>query len=161
MPIYNVFCDVTGLNGKTGELSAAEAGKLSVARDRTVTVTFDTNVHGELPWKFNAKQVSVEVHPGEIKEVMFRAENMIDREVVGQAVPSVAPAVGSKYFKKTECFCFSQQTLGPNESRDMPVRFIIHPDLPEQVTSLTLSYTFFMAPGQAGSTTTTHKAHSF
>lgn len=161
VPIYNVFCDVTGLNGKTGELSAAEAGKLRVAKDRTVTVTFDTNVHGDLPWKFKAKQVSVKVHPGEVNEVMFRAENLSDQKVAGQAVPSVAPGVASKHFKKTECFCFSQQTLEAKESRDMPVRFVIHPDLPEEVTSLTLSYTFFKAPGQnGGATTITHEEHS-
>lgn len=157
VPIYNVFCDVTGLNGKTGELSAAEAEKLTIARDRQVTVTFDTNVNGELPWKFKAKQVKVTVHPGEVTEVMFMAENMSDREIVGQAIPSVAPAKASIYFNKTECFCFSQQTLEPKESRDMPVRFVIDPAMPEEITTLTLSYTFFQAPDQAVSQVNNNK----
>jgi cytochrome c oxidase assembly protein subunit 11 len=151
VPIYNVFCDVAGLNGKTGELSTAEANKLKVAKDRVITVTFDTNVNGDLPWKFKAKQVSVKVHPGEAREVMFWAENTADRKIVGQAIPSVAPAKASVYFKKTECFCFSQQTLAPKESRDMPVRFVIEPDVPEEIKTLTLSYTFFEAPGQVAS----------
>lgn len=160
VPIYNVFCDVTGLNGKTGEISAAQAEALHVAEDRLITVTFDTNINGGLPWRFRAREQKVTVHPGEVNEVLFYAQNLTDQEITGQAVPSVAPAKASIYFNKTECFCFTQQTLAPNEVRDMPVRFVVDPDLPEGITTLTLSYTFFQAPDQVVRSTITNKEHS-
>lgn len=145
VPIYNVFCDVTGLNGKTGEISTVEAEMKKVDESRMVTVEFDTNVNGQLPWKFGPLQTSMQVHPGQVVEAMFYAENTSDHAIVGQAVPSMAPAAASVYFKKTECFCFTQQTLGPGERRNMPVRFIVDPKLPENISTMTLSYTFFQA----------------
>ena len=160
VPVYNVFCDITGLNGKTGELSAQEANTLGVVEDRIITVTFDTNINGGLPWEFKPRQREVTVHPGEVREVMFYAKNKTDKAIVGQAVPSVAPAKASVYFNKTECFCFTQQTLEPNEGRDMPVRFVIDPNLPDGVSTVTLSYTFFQAPEQVVRSTTTKKEHS-
>lgn len=147
VPLYEVFCEITGLNGKTGVISAAEAEATRVDTARVVTVEFDTNVNGGLPWRFGAEQRSVQVHPGAVAAAFFYAENLSRRPIVGQAVPSVAPAKASPYFNKTECFCFTQQTLAPGERREMPVRFIVDPDLPEGVTTLTLSYTFFEAPG--------------
>jgi cytochrome c oxidase assembly protein subunit 11 len=87
------------------------------------------------------------VHPGQVTEVYFVAENAADHTVVGQAVPSVAPAKAAPYFNKTECFCFTQQTLAPGERREMPVRFVMGADLPPGINTVTLSYTFFEAPG--------------
>lgn len=150
VPLYSVFCELTGLNGKTGQISAAEAAALTTDAKRIVTVEFDTNVNGALPWAFRPLQRRVQVHPGEMGEALFAAENVSDRTVVGQAVPSVAPAKAAVYFNKTECFCFTQQMLAPGERREMPVRFIVDPRLPADVTTLVLSYTFFEAPGTVG-----------
>lgn len=148
VPLYNVFCDITGLNGKTGRISASAAAEQERAREtRLITVEFDTNVNG-LPWDFRPKQQSLKVRPGELREAVFVAANRAGTAIVGRAVPSVAPAEASVYFNKTECFCFSEQTLAANEQRDMPLRFVIDPDLPEEIEVLTLSYTFFLAPGQ-------------
>jgi cytochrome c oxidase assembly protein subunit 11 len=147
VPLYDVFCEITGLNGKTGVATAAEVAAGVDAR-RLVTVELDSNVNPALPWKFGPLQKKVQVHPGQIMEVQYFAENTSDRPVVGQAVPSVAPTPASVYFNKTECFCFTQQTLAPGERRVMPVRFIVDPDMPAKYTTLTLSYTFFAAPDQ-------------
>jgi cytochrome c oxidase assembly protein subunit 11 len=147
VPLYDVFCEITGLNGKTGVISAAEAAGV-VDSTRKVTVEFDSNVNGALPWRFGPMQKKVQVHPGQLTEVLYFAENTSDRPVVGQAVPSVAPTPASLYFNKTECFCFTQQTLAPGERRVMPVRFIVDPQMPGKYTTLTLSYTFFQAPEQ-------------
>jgi cytochrome c oxidase assembly protein subunit 11 len=147
VPLYDVFCEITGLNGKTGVVSEAQAAG-TVDTERLVTVEFDSNVNPALPWKFGPMQKKVQVHPGEIKEVLYFAENTSDHAVVGQAVPSVAPSPASLYFNKTECFCFTQQTLAPGERRVMPVRFIVDPQMPGKYTTLTLSYTFFAAPDQ-------------
>lgn len=147
VPFYNVFCQVAGINGKTGNIATEEAEKLTVDRDRVVTVEFDTNINGTLPWSFSAEQHELKVHPGEITDAIFVAENNSDKTVVGQAIPSVAPQLASLYFKKTECFCFTRQTLAPRERKEMLVRFVVNPDLPRDITTLTLSYTFFKVPG--------------
>ena len=146
VPIYNVFCDVTGLNGKTGNIEKEQAEKLVVDQNRMVTVEFDTNINGSLPWSFHAEKHELKVHPGKITDAMFVVENQSDETIVGQAIPSVAPSEASLYFKKTECFCFTQQTLAPRERKEMLVRFVVNPDLPEDISMMTLSYTFFMAP---------------
>lgn len=147
VPLYEVVCEYTGLGGRTGAIDAGTVAADGVDRSREVVVEFDTNVNSGLPWRFAAGQRRVTVHPGEITEVLFVAENRANRQVTGQAVPSVAPAKASPYFNKTECFCFTQQTLAPGERREMPVRFVVGPDLPEGVGTVTLSYTFFEAPG--------------
>ena len=146
VPIYNVFCDITGLNGKTGVISASDAERTAVDQNRLVTVQFDTNVNDELPWEFKASAHEVSVHPGKATDVIFVVKNKTDQQVIGQAIPSVAPAQASLYFNKTECFCFTQQTLAPNERKEMLVRFVVDPELPEKISTVTLSYTFFMAP---------------
>src|SRR5690606_2154109 len=115
--------------------------------------TFDSNVNPSLPWKFAPAQTSMTVHPGQLMEAVYYAENTADRPVVGRAVPSVAPAKAAPYFNKTECFCFTEQVLAAGERREMPVRFVVDPDLPPGVTTLTLSYTFFEAPGQRDAAT--------
>ena len=146
VPLYDVFCDLTGLNGKTGEISVADANRLTVDTSRLITVEFDTNVSSKLPWEFRAEKRTMQVHPGEVYTTTFFATNLAGHPITGQAVPSVAPAKASLYFNKTECFCFTQQVLASGESKQMPVRFVIDPALPESVEILTLSYTFFAAP---------------
>lgn len=146
VPLYDVLCDVTGLNGKTGEISqtAVEAGY--VDKDRLVTVQFDTNVNTALPWNFKAMEYTMKVHPGEISKAVFVVENNSDKDIIGQAVPSVAPSQASLFFNKTECFCFTKQTLAPGERKEMVVRFVVGSELPEKIKTMTLSYTFFEAP---------------
>ena len=145
VPLYAVVCEYTGLGGRTGIVTAVEAAALEVDRGREVVVEFDTNINGTLPWSFASMQRRITVHPGQVTEVYFVAENTADRTVVGQAVPSVAPAKAAPYFNKTECFCFTQQALAPGERREMPVRFVVGADLPPGVNTVTLSYTFFEA----------------
>ena len=149
IPLYDVFCDITGLNGKTGRVSAAAATESKVDESRLITVEFVTSTGGALPWDFRAKVARVEVHPGALTEVMFEAVNHAQYPVVGHAVPSLAPGSAARYFNKTECFCFTQQELAPGETKDMPVRFIVDPKLPENVHVVTLAYTFFEAPETA------------
>lgn len=148
VPLYDVFCDITGLNGKTGTLGIKEASSLKVDSDRIVTVEFDTNVNESLPLGFNAKDYKLRVHPGEVAEAVFIVKNKTDRSIVGQAIPSVAPSQASLFFNKTECFCFTQQTLLANEEREMKVRFVVDSKLPVAIETLTLSYTFFLVPGK-------------
>ncbi len=143
IPIYTIYCEITGINGKTGIRSAADASG-AVDLSRTVTVQFDAAVKTGLPWSFKPKQSTIKVHPGEVTEVMFVASNLGTLDLVGQAVPSVAPNRASIYFNKTECFCFTEQTLAAGETRDMPVRFVVDPDLPKNVSVMTLSYTFYL-----------------
>ena len=148
VPLYNVFCEITGLNGKTGTITEQQVASIGVDENRLVTVEFDTNINGDLPWSFKAMTNKTQVHPGQSADIVFLVENHSDRTVVGQAVPSVAPAQASLFFKKTECFCFTQQTLAPHERREMLVRFVVGPEMPEKISTLTLSYTFFQAPGE-------------
>ena len=146
VPIYNVMCKLTGINGKTGRISEEQAATLAVDTSRLVTIEFDTNINGNLPWKFMAETSKVQVHPGKVTDAMFVVENQSDQQIVGQAIPSVAPLQASLFFNKTECFCFTQQTLAPHERREMLVRFVVGPELPDDISTLTLSYTFFQAP---------------
>jgi len=145
VPLYDVFCEVTGINGKTGVVSRTEALEKKVDTGRLVTVEFDTNVNGSLPWDFRPVVPRVKVHPGEMNETFFYAENVSDRKITGQAVPSVAPAEASLFFNKTECFCFTQQTLAPGEGKKMKVVFVVDTGLPNDISTMTLSYTFFDA----------------
>ena len=145
VPLYDVLCEVTGLNGKTGEISQQEAKSNTIDSSREITVQFDTNVNPALPWKFKAQEYKMTVHPGEIAEAVFVAENQSNRPVVGRAVPSVAPTTASIYFNKTECFCFTRQVLEPGEQKEMVVRFVVDTDLPAEHSTMTLSYTFFEA----------------
>lgn len=143
VPLYRIACEkVFGIRLERG---AADPGvaMASTRSERLVTVTFDGTVNSKLPWTFGPRQLSMQVRPGELYETTYVARNTSDRDIVGSATPSVAPARASKYFNKTECFCFTAQTLVAGETREMPVRFIVDPDLPEDVRTLTLSYTFF------------------
>lgn len=147
VPLYDVFCEITGLNGKTGGRVAVTEFGSEVDEDRLITVQFDTAVDSGLPWDFEAEKLSMKVRPGELAEAYFTAKNQLNEPVVGHAVPSVAPSVASLYFAKTECFCFTQQTLAGNEEKEMPVRFMVSPDLPDNVKVLTLSYRFYRSAG--------------
>jgi len=145
VPLYDVFCDITGINGKTGRLEREQAISQKVDEERLVTVEFLASVNGDLPWDFRPTVRRIKVHPGAVTEVTYTARNRTAESVDGQAVPSVAPGLAAKYFSKTECFCFSRQTLGPEEEKEMPLRFVVDPELPEEIGTVSLSYTFFQA----------------
>lgn len=140
VPLYQVYCDLTG----RGSARAAEAGAGlgEVDAGRLVTVVLDTNTR-DIPWTFKAERHKTRVRPGELSEAVFRVENRSGRTVTGRAIPSVSPAQAGAYISKMDCFCFTEQVLAPGESREMPVRFIVDTGLPERFSSLTLSYTFF------------------
>lgn len=143
VPIYNVLCKVTGLNGKPDGKAASAI--TSVDNTRWVTVQFTSSVMSGLGWDFYPKQPSIRVHPGQIETVSFIAKNVTNETVTGQAVPSISPGMASTHFKKIECFCFRKQELKPGETREMPLRFYVSPDMPRDVSEVTLSYTFFNA----------------
>lgn len=142
VPLYRIACEkVFGIRLEQGPAAGAVAS--AVVQDRWVTVQFDGGVNSKLPWQFKPEQVSMRVQPGKQYEALYYARNTSGKPIVGSAVPSVAPARASGYFNKTECFCFTAQTLQAGEAREMPVRFIVDPALPAGVKTITLSYTFF------------------
>jgi cytochrome c oxidase assembly protein subunit 11 len=140
-PLYGVFCDLTGLGGR-GVKVMENAGEMQKT-DRQVKVRFDATVNSGLPWIFQAKEKTKMVTLGEMSEAFYLAMNPEEQAVAGQAIYNVTPPEASLYFVKTECFCFTQQVLQANESREMPVYYFIQPDLPEHIREITLSYTFF------------------
>lgn len=143
VPLYRIACEkVFGIRLDNTAAEAGSAGA-AAAEARMVTVEFDGGVNSSLPWSFRPNQVRMQVQVGQQYETTYYAHNNGDRPVVGTATPSVAPARASGYFAKTECFCFTAQTLAAGETRDMPVRFIIDPSLPDDVKTITLSYTFY------------------
>ena len=142
VPLYRIACEkVFGVRLEQGPASASATAV--VPKERWVTVQFDGGVNSKLPWQFAPSQQTMRVQVGRQYEAQYSARNTSDRAIVGNAVPSVAPAKASGYFSKTECFCFTAQTLAAGESREMPVRFIVDPGLPAGVKTITLSYTFF------------------
>ena len=147
VPLYNVFCKVTGINGKTGP-QVTLSNSLHEDVSRRISVEFTTTLNESMPWEFRALQESVEVHPGKPTRVDFIAKNTTNHTMTGQAIPSVAPGLAAQYMHKTECFCFSQQTLAAGEEKLMPVIFYIDPEIPADIHQLTLSYTFFISKGQ-------------
>ena len=142
VPLYDAFCKVTGLNGKTSN-EASLVAKGGVDESRTITVQFVTSVNESMPWAFKAKTFQIQLHPGEMRRVDFYAKNLSNHTITAQAVPSVTPGQAAVYLKKTECFCFTQQTLKPGEEIDMPVIFHSDRDLPANIHTITLSYTMF------------------
>jgi cytochrome c oxidase assembly protein subunit 11 len=160
VPLYNVLCEATGFNGKTsgsgivrdgfsvGGLKAASAPAPAVDLTRTIRVEFTGTVMPGLPWDMRPLTVSLDLHPGELQQVSYLVRNTSDREVTGQAVPSVTPGQAAQHFEKIECFCFSQQTLGPGEAREMPLAFIVKSGVDRNITHITLSYAFFSIDGQ-------------
>ena len=162
VPLYRIACEkVFGIRLEQGPGQVASA---SAKVARTVTVQFDGGVNSKLPWAFHPEQLTMQVVPGQLNEAVYYERNEADRPIVGSAVPSVAPARASGHFTKTECFCFTAQTLQPGETREMPVRFIVDPDLPADVKTITLSYTFYKNDaltarlGAAGAASTPHSA---
>ena len=147
VPMYRALCEVTGLDVVTSKNDygtraiKAVAKNTQVDESRWVTVEFDSNTQG--PFRFRSVKNSMQVHPGQMAEVVYEVVNTQGRAVSAQAIPSYAPKVATQHFTKIECFCFQQQTLKPNEAKQMPVVFVIDPALPKDVKTITLSYTFF------------------
>lgn len=140
-PLYTLFCDITGLNGKTG--GKYEATEIKVDTTRTITVQFVATNNENMPWKFTPMEYSMKVHPGEEREVRYLARNPTTHFMTAQAVPSLVPFSAVEYFHKTECFCFNQQALQAGESAELPLRFIVDQGIPAGVKTITLSYTIF------------------
>ena len=164
VPIYKAICEMTGINvlaladrqipGATSRLPV----NTQVDRTRTITVEFDANSRG--PWHFRPAQNALQVHPGELNTVMYEFQNVQNRTMTAQAIPSYAPAQAAAHFNKLECFCFSQYTLAPGEKKQWPVAFVIDPKLSKDVTTITLSYTFFEVGGRTPAAPDTSKATS-
>jgi cytochrome c oxidase assembly protein subunit 11 len=147
VPFYNQICAVLGVN------SIVEKNDLptntQIDTSRTVTIELDSNAH-DLPWRFKPLVKEMKVHPGELATVEYEIVNVREAPVTGQAVPSYGPQNAGEYFKKVECFCFTQQTLAPGETRRMPVVFVVDPKLPKDVSTIAVSYTFFEVAGRGG-----------
>ena len=147
VPLYYRVCEALGIN-VLGEV-AAQPRNSQVDLARKVTIEFDANAHG-LAFHFRPLVNHIDVHPGELATVEYEVRNDQPVAVTAQAVPSYGPAIAGEYFKKLECFCFSQQSFGPGETRRMPVVFVVDPKLPKDVTSIAISYTFFEVAGRGG-----------
>ena len=157
IPIYQHICEATGINilslterqvpggGAAGKAVKVPANS-QVDRSRTITVEFDANARG--PWDFKPAQRYVQAHPGELVTVMYEFQNMQNRTMAAQAIPSYAPHQAAAHFNKLECFCFNQYTLAPGEKKQWPVTFVIDPKLSKDVNTITLSYTFFEVGGK-------------
>jgi cytochrome c oxidase assembly protein subunit 11 len=157
IPIYKHICEITGINilsvsermvpgnGTTGAAVKLPANT-QVDLSRTITVEFDANARG--PWEFKPQKRSVQVHPGELATVMYEFQNVQNRRMAAQAIPSYAPHQAASHFNKLECFCFNQYTLEPGEKKQWPVSFVIDPKLSKDVSTITLSYTFFEVGGK-------------
>lgn len=149
VPLYDIICDITGLNGKTGRVSADTVIESEqTVQNREVIVEFVASINQGGSWIFRPTVKSMTVEPGKLYHTSYYAENLSNQSVVAQATPSVTPFQAAKHFNKTECFCFTRQEFEPKGSRDMPLTFIIDKDLPINVDRVTLSYTFFRAPDQ-------------
>jgi cytochrome c oxidase assembly protein subunit 11 len=143
VPLYDVFCEVVFDKAKPGLPVVIQEQSYSVDRSRQITVEFLTTLDQKTPMIFRAETKRIQVHPGEYATVNFYAENTSDKLLTAQAIPSFSPAAVYKYFEKTQCFCFSQQSFKAHEHKLMPMRFVVKPDLPAQYKTITLSYTFF------------------
>lgn len=158
IPAYKAICEATGVNilslterqvpgnGVAAEDARALLKNTQVDTSRTIIVEFDANARG--PWQFKPAQRTMQVHPGQMATVLYEFENVQDRRMSAQAIPSYAPRQAAPHFSKLECFCFSQYTLDPGEKKEWPVVFVIDPRLPKDVTTITLSYTFFEVGGK-------------
>ncbi len=142
VPLYDVFCDITGINGKTNETAENEIA-YEIDKRREITVEFMTALNESAPILFKSELKKIKVYPGQYYTVNFYAENKTDKPMVARAIPSISPGLAAEYFIKTECFCFSEQTFKANEGKTMPVRFVIDPKLPDKYKTITLAYTFF------------------
>lgn len=142
VPLYDMLCSVTGLNGSTtGRVQESDLYGL-VDSSRTITVQFDSTTNADLPWEFYPMTKVMKVHPGEISSVSYFAKNNSNKAIIAQAIPGITPWQATSHFNKTECFCFTQQKLEPGESKEMALRFVIDTNLPKDFNTITLSYTF-------------------
>ncbi len=151
IPIYKHICELTGVNilalsekdipGQSARATASSVANTQVDKSRLITVEFDANARG--PWQFKPEKRAVQVHPGELTTVVYEFQNVQNRTMAAQAIPSYAPKQAASHFNKLECFCFNQYTLAPGEKKQWPVAFVIDPKLSKDVTTITLSYTFF------------------
>ena len=146
VPLYDAICRLTGLNGKTNAVAQALAENTQVDAARWVKVEFLSQVPPGVGLEFVPEQFSMQVHPGAVIHANYVVKNTTQRAFVGQAIPSVTPAIAAPYFQKIECFCFSQQHLAAGESRTMPVVFVVKPDMDRDIGTVTLSYTFYEVP---------------
>ncbi|GGW91178.1 cytochrome c oxidase assembly protein [Alteromonas halophila] len=142
VPLYDVFCDITGINGKTSN-QAASYQSIEVDESREVTVEFITRTNTGMPWEFRAQTHRVKVHPGELNTVEFYVRNPLTKEVVAQAIPSVSPGQAALFLNKTECFCFNQQPLAGGDEASLPMQFYVDPQLPEDINYFTVQYTLY------------------
>lgn len=156
VPLYDVLCEATGFNGKTagpgrnfvvGGLAASEPAS-AIDTSRSIRVEFTGTVMPGLPWEMRPLATHLDIHPGELQQVTYLVRNTSDRPITGQAVPSVTPGQAAQHFDKIECFCFTQQTLGPGEAREMPLAFIVKNAVHRDISHITLSYAFFSIDGQ-------------
>ena len=143
VPIYKKICEVTGVNDF---MKPEQIKNTQVDTSRTIRVEFDANTRN-LPWSFKPEVASLNLHPGELATVVYEVRNQTSRAMTGQAVPSYGPASAAEHFRKLECFCFTKQSFAAEESRQVPVVFVVDPKLPKDVNTITLSYTFFELPG--------------
>ena len=150
VPLYDVICRMTGFNGRTNTMAYTPAANSQVDESRWVNVEFLSHTMPGVGLELRPEQFSMRVHPGAIIHTNYVVRNVTSAVFVGQAVPSITPAVAAPYFQKIECFCFNQQTLQPKEERTMPVVFVVKPDLDGDLRTITLSYTFFEAPKAQG-----------
>ncbi|GGA88500.1 cytochrome c oxidase assembly protein [Neiella marina] len=142
VPLYDVFCEITGLNGKTND-EAVQVVAIEADLDRQVRVQFMTRNAKGVSWPFESQLSTIKVNPGVMTQVDFVVENTTNKPVVAQAIPSVSPGLGAQYLRKLECFCFNQQPLKPGERKVMPMQFYIAPDMPKEIGTLTLAYTLY------------------
>ncbi|MBU2925977.1 cytochrome c oxidase assembly protein [Colwellia sp. 4_MG-2023] len=142
VPLYDVFCDITGLNGKTNDVAVVYSDN-GIDTSRTIKVQFITRMAKGIPWQFEPIINEISVHPGEMKFVNFFAKNEANHDITGQAVPSVSPGLAAGYFQKIECFCFERQPLRSGEEVEMGLQFYVDIDLPVDIHTLTLSYTLY------------------
>jgi cytochrome c oxidase assembly protein subunit 11 len=145
IPLYNVLCKNLGINGKTDKNAYHASHEIDLSR--SIRVEFMTNNNNYLPWDFYPRLQHIQLHPGENILIYFAAKNNSKQPMTVQAIPSVSPGLAARYLKKTECFCFTQQTFNPGQHRDMPVLFHIDPHLPKNINTITLAYTLFDTSG--------------
>jgi len=147
IPLYSVFCKVTGLNGKVDTKHPIAFSRYQNDEKRTterkIVVEFDTNRHQKIPCEFTPLHTALQVIPGELTHTSYRLKNLTNKKMVIQAIPSISPGILAKHLKKLECFCFEQQSVEPGQTLDLPLRFWLDTAIPPNVHRLTLSYTLF------------------
>lgn len=159
VPLYNVFCSVTGINGKIDISRPTYLGgeqAIGAVDDRVITVEFVVTQNEEMPWSFKPQHTTMKVRPGEIAKTGYFAHNPTKRTMTAQAIPSISPGRVSKYFKKVECFCFSSQTLSPGETENLALQYYLDPNIPKGIHRLTLSYTLFDVTNEPNVTNNAH-----